>query len=93
MIGFECIPAIAGLLMRPPPTARWRWAMVWFVRLVEPPPVLTESGCRGVFVPVLTDDAGATKLPGESFSSVGIPVESNWFSLLRSRILISKRLT
>jgi hypothetical protein len=34
--------------------------------------VLIESCWSGVFAPVFTDEAGGTKLPGDSRSSVGI---------------------
>ena len=63
-------------------------------RLGAPPPWLPETGCNGVLAPVLEDDSGGTRFPGESFNSEGICGSAGMEpSLCRSRSLISSRLT
>lgn len=41
-------------------------------RFGAPPPWLPDTGCSGVLAPVLEDDRGGTRFPGESLNSDGI---------------------
>jgi hypothetical protein len=41
-------------------------------RFGAPPPGLPDTGCSGVLAPVLEDDRGGTRFPGESLNSEGI---------------------
>lgn len=60
-------PPIAGeLMLRPCPVALASRAMAALAICCEPACALTESGFKGVFAPVAVDEAGATRLPGDS---------------------------
>lgn len=76
------------------PAALARRAIAALAICCDPAWALIESGFRGVFVPVAVEDVGATRFPGDSRKSDG-----SWGScgidpsLVRSRILTSRRLT
>jgi hypothetical protein len=66
------MPMIVAGLPPAPFIARVTWLMADCAMFGWPPDTLFESGWRGVLAPVLVDDDGGTRLPGESRSRLGI---------------------
>jgi hypothetical protein len=55
-----------------PEMARVTWLIAACATFAWPPVVFSDSGRRGVLAPVVTEDDGGTRLPGESRNKLGM---------------------